>query len=210
MKTLFNFPLSDPYSVAPLNTIFIHQNSGPTPATTNAAVLNVGGANSIADWVFMELRTGTSGATTVQYTRAALVQADGVIVDIDGVSPFAFPNAVAGNYFISIRHRNHTGFRTANTDTVNSSTTFLNFTDNSIPLNGSFPLKTLTPTVSVMNSGDSNSDGSVDSLDPILWELQNGLFDDYLLNADYNIDSSVDSLDSINWETSSGVYEELD
>ena len=46
-------------------------------------------------------------------TRAAFVREDGLIVDVDGVSPVAFKGFAAGNYFITIRHRNHLGVRSA-------------------------------------------------------------------------------------------------
>ena len=60
-----------------------------------------------------------------------------------------------------------------------------------------------------MHGGDANSDGSVDAIDSVIWGTQNGLFDDYNLNADYNTDGSVDSIDSIIWENANGLYEEL-
>ena len=111
---------------------------------------------------------------------------------------------------MTVRHRNHIGFRTANTVAVSSSTPLLDFTNNSVLLNGAYPVTPVSPTVSAMNSGDSNSDGSIDSIDSIYWETQNGLFDDYLLNAEYNMDGSVDSIDTIIWETNNGKYQELD
>lgn len=210
LRTMFNFPISDPYSTSPLNLSFVHVNNGTNPATISPQVLNVSGNNAIVDWVFLELRNGPSGATSVQYTRSALLQADGDIVDTDGTSRVAFPNAVVGDYYVAVRHRNHIGFRTSNTISVNSGTPLLDFTNNSVPLNGAYPLTAVGPTVSAMNSGDSNSDGSIDSIDSIYWETQNGLFDDYLLNAEYNLDGSVDSIDTIVWETNNGKYQELD
>jgi len=42
-------------------------------------------------------------------TRSALLQEDGNIVDVDGLSPVTFNNVAAGNYTIAVLHRNHLG-----------------------------------------------------------------------------------------------------
>ncbi|MFZ4543656.1 MAG: fibronectin type III domain-containing protein [Saprospiraceae bacterium] len=209
MKTIANFPLSDPYSLVPYNTVYVHVNSGPV-ATTTPAVLAVSGDNSIVDWVFLELRSGTPGATTVVQTRAALLQKDGDIVSTNGVSPVSFTGLPA-SYYVAVRHRNHLGFRTENLIPLSNSVTNLNFTDNSVPLYGTFPTNTYaaSPPYATMISGDANEDGSVDSIDSIIWETNNGLFDDYHFTSDYNLDGSVDSVDSIFWEFNNGKYEDL-
>jgi hypothetical protein len=38
-----------------------------------------------------------------------LLQSDGDLVDVDGVSPVYFKNVDGGNYTVSVRHRNHLG-----------------------------------------------------------------------------------------------------
>jgi hypothetical protein len=209
IKSLANFPTADPYAtVGAFNGNYAHVNSGPT-ATVTPTVLATTGNNAIVDWVFVELRQGASGSTTVTATKAGLLQKDGDIVGMDGVSPLQF-NAIAGNYYIAIRHRNHTGFRTDATLALSNTATTLNFTNNSVTLYGAYPLVAASATVSVMNAGDSNSDGSIDAFDTIVWEIQNGLFDDYTNNSDYNMDGSVDAFDTILWELNNGKYQELD
>ncbi len=209
LLTAGNFPTSDPYATAAFNTKFTHVNNSVV-ATTTPTVLAVTGNNAIVDWVFIELRKDISGSISAVYTKSALLQADGNVVDTDGVSPVTFPNAPSGNYYVAIRHRNHLGFRTLNTVALSSTSPALDFTNNSVPLNGITPTVALTPTVSVMNGGDGNSDGSIDSSDSAIWELQNGGFNDYNLITDYNLDASVDSIDSTIWEINNGKYEELD
>lgn len=209
LPTLSNFPLSDPYKVAPLNANFVHVNNSLT-ASTSPLVLATTGNNAIADWVFLELRSGTPGTTTVVSTRAALLQRDGDIVDMDGISPVKFTGSVAGNYYVAVRHRNHLGFRTSNIFALNNTPTVLDFTNNSVALNGASPTIAITPTMNAMQGGDANSDGSIDAFDTIIWEQQNGLFDDYSNMSDYNLDGSVDALDSILWEINNGKFQELD
>lgn len=107
-----NFPSSDPYRVAPYNASFTHvANAGVETITDNAVVAaQTVAANNIVDWVFLELRDLTaSPGNTILQTRSALVQRDGDIVDIDGVSPVTFNNLADGNYILAVRHRNHLG-----------------------------------------------------------------------------------------------------
>lgn len=112
-------PTSDPYRTAPYNTInapatvaaFNHVNN-TISETANASVFAGQPVwnDNIVDWVFLELRSSTvSPGNTVLQTRSALIQKDGDIVDVDGVSPVTFNNVANGNYTIAIRHRNHLG-----------------------------------------------------------------------------------------------------
>jgi hypothetical protein len=209
VKTLANFPNSDPYSITPLNSSFSHV-ANPTVATVAPAVLNTQGNNAIVDWVFLELRVGPSGASTVTQTRAALLQKDGDIVDVDGVSPVSF-FGLPQSRFVAIRHRNHSGFRTDNPISLSPTPATLNFSNNSTPVYGTFPLTQIgTSNFYSMTGGDANYDGSIDAFDTISWEIENGLFDDYSNNSDYNMDGSVDAFDSIIWEFNNGKYQELD
>lgn len=207
LRVLYNFPLTDPYSAAPFSGKFIHVNNGAA-ASLNPNLLAAAGNNSLVDWVFLELRSATNAGSVVS-TRSALLQADGDIVDADGVSPVTFNNTTYGNYYLAVRHRNHLGIRTAAPISLGSTVSMVNLTNNSVPVHGNNPLKWIAPSLAVMHGGDANSDGSVDAIDSVIWGTQNGLFDDYNLNADYNTDGSADSIDSIIWENANGLYEEL-
>ena len=104
-------PLSDPYRSAPYNTSFFHVNNTATETAASTVFANKTAINdNIVDWVFLELRnTNSSPGNTILQTRSALIQRDGDIVDIDGVSPVTFNNFPLGNYVLSVRHRNHLG-----------------------------------------------------------------------------------------------------
>jgi hypothetical protein len=120
-------PLSDPYRTAAYSTKFVHKKNGATQTTT-PAILAVTGANAIVDWVFVELHSATNPATVVT-TKAALLQRDGDIVSSDdGVSPVLMDSVASGNYYISIRHRNHLGTMTATTRSLSATSTVVDFT----------------------------------------------------------------------------------
>jgi hypothetical protein len=106
-------PTSDPYSQVGgqyvSNTNFTRVANTPTETVTATAFNDqVIPADNIVDWVFLELRTAAA-PSVVEQTRSALLQRDGDVVDIDGVSPIYFKNVDAGNYVISVKHRNHIG-----------------------------------------------------------------------------------------------------
>ena len=108
-----NFPSTDPYRVSPYNAAFQHVNNIGIEGIINAGVVGVqpSPSDNIVDWVFLELRNTGSSPNSVLQTRSALIQKDGDIVDMDGVSPVTFNNLPDGNYVLAVRHRNHLGLR---------------------------------------------------------------------------------------------------
>ena len=209
LSTLPDFPLTDPYASQFLSGQFSHVNNSLLGAIS-PDLLNVSGNNAVMDWVFLELRKDVSGFIVPVYTKAAIMQKDGDIVSTDGITPVNFSGAPSGSYYVAVRHRNHLGFRTLDPIALSATATNLNFTNNSVPLNGTDPVYFLNPTTATMCGGDANSDGSIDAFDTIIWEIQNGLFDDYNYGADYNMDGSVDAFDSIIWGTHNGKFQELE
>jgi hypothetical protein len=114
-------PSAEPYTGM---TGFTHIGGGGE--TITPSVLAVTGNNAIVDWVFIQLRD-KNNASTVLATRAALLQRDGDIVDVDGTSPVTF-NIISDNYFVAIRHRSHLGARTASPVAIPNTATSLDFT----------------------------------------------------------------------------------
>ncbi len=97
-------PLQEPYTNL---TGFTHIGGGGNEQTT-AAVLAATGPNAIVDWVFLELRNADTPSQVVN-TRSALVQRDGDVVDVDGISPVVFGAPSDLEYYLTVRHRNHLG-----------------------------------------------------------------------------------------------------
>ncbi len=143
-------PVADPYTGL---SGFTHSGSGggETISTGVFGVFNVTNNDAIVDWVFVQLHDGVTG--TVLSTRAALLQRDGDVVETDGVSPVNMAGNAAGNYYVSVRHRNHLGVRSlSNIALAKTSTTVYNFTTG---LGQAFagavannPMAALTPTAS--------------------------------------------------------------
>lgn len=168
-------PMSDPYKfghpnfditarynhVPPNQPISQHQ-------IQDAAVLAVSGDNAIVDWVFVELRS-PDNATQILGTRSCLVQRDGDIVDLDGVSPVAFPNTSGTQFYVAIRHRNHLGAMcmpadiNQTIDFTSPNTAMFDFGEVSATLNytGLAQNKDVMPNYRALYGGDFNGDGIV-------------------------------------------------
>lgn len=88
-------PLLDPYGLG--------------ACITNPSVLLDYAENSIVDWVTVTLFDMDQNPI---FTRSALLQRDGDVVEIDGVSPITFPDVSPANYYVSVGHRNHLNIMT--------------------------------------------------------------------------------------------------
>jgi hypothetical protein len=194
------------------NLSFTHKNGGGGE-TVLPAIWAVSTDNAIVDWIFVELRHKTN-PTNILYTRAALVQKDGDVVDTDGVSPLYFNQASPNDYYIAIRHRNHFGFRTAGFYNLTATPTVLNFTSTTTPvaLYGINPLKTIG-TTRVLYAGDANRDGTVNAIDRnAYWRIQNGGTFNYLnTTADFNLDGTINAVDrNAFWRLNNSLVQQLD
>lgn len=103
-------PTTEPYTGMTGTPAFTHSGSGGGETVANTAFFST---NSIVDWIFVELRDAGTGA--VVSTRSALLKNDGSIVEPDaagtGVTPLSIGGNAPGNYYLSVRHRNHLAAR---------------------------------------------------------------------------------------------------
>lgn len=186
---------------------FTHRGGGG--GETRTANLAITGNNAIVDWIFIELRDKTNAAN-VLFTRSALIQRDGDIVDIDGTSPLGFP-APVDNYYIAFKHRNHLGFRPLSIQALSTTPLVLNFTNNSLTMYGNRPaLKQVVAGVYAMYAGDANHNGVVNSVDKnSFWRVQNGAIN--YLSSDFNLNGFVNAIDKNEyWLTNNSVIQQLD
>lgn len=114
-------PLTEPY------TGLLHPLIGGKGSKTSIDVLNNAGNDAIVDWMVVELRDPVLADSVVR-SRTALLQRDGDIVGLDGISSLMF-DVPAGNYHVAVRHRNHLGVMTATPIALSATSTSIDFTD---------------------------------------------------------------------------------
>ena len=125
-------------------------------ASTVASIPNT----SIVDWLLVELRSDTAGATKVA-GRAGFLKSVGTVVDTDGVSALRFTGLLPGNYYVVIRHRNHLAIMSAAAVALSGTSALYDFTTAQTQAYGTGPMAALTGGAFGMIAGDVNQDGVV-------------------------------------------------
>ncbi len=156
LRTLPSFPLTEPYTA--LGYAHVGGGGGETVAP---AVLAITGNNAIVDWVVVELRNAATPATILA-TRSALLQRDGDVVAVDGISPVSF-NLASGSYNVALRHRNHLGVMSGSAPALGPSTTSIDLTQVATTIYGTGPRKSVTGTfpTQALWAGDVTFNGEV-------------------------------------------------
>jgi uncharacterized repeat protein (TIGR01451 family) len=147
LRRLADFPLTSPY--------------GDGASISNSAVLTT---NAIVDWVLVELRDATTPAT-VSARQGALLQADGDVVGVDGVSALAFSGLGSNSYYVAVKHRNHLGVMTAAPVTLSVATAVVDFTNSATAVYGANAQRTLGGKQTLW-SGNANGNTNVISAGP--------------------------------------------
>jgi hypothetical protein len=139
--------------------------------TCNSSVFGLGGTSGIGaleddivDWIFVELRDKNNAATLL-YGRSALLQRDGDVVEIDGVSDLSVVIPY-DDYFIAVKHRNHLGIMSNSVISLHGSTTLVDFTNSGTPIFGNNSRVLLDNGSMALWAGDVNGDGQVRYLGP--------------------------------------------
>jgi len=145
-------PLVEPYTAAGYTHI------GGGGESISAARLQVLGANAFVDWVVVELRDPNNPAQRVA-ARSGLLQRDGSIVDVDGVSPLTF-DVPAGNYHVAVLHRNHLPVMTASPIALSTAVGTIDFTNPATATYGTNAQQNINGTM-VLWPGDANFNGEV-------------------------------------------------
>ncbi len=122
LRKMGYLPTSEPYSNMGYN---FATNGGSE--TVNPLVFQVEGPNAIVDWIVLEIRD-SSDHSTMSYSRAALLQRDGDVVDLNGVSRLTILNRPHGRYKVGVRHRNHLGVMSSNAVLLNHMNRSIDFT----------------------------------------------------------------------------------
>ncbi len=105
-------PYTHPMEFFDLSFIYEHTSGSEAQRFTEipdpATVFAVTGQNAIVDWIFIEVRS-PKDYTELLSTRSALIQRDGDIVDLDGISPVEIPGVRLDSAYVVVKHRNHLG-----------------------------------------------------------------------------------------------------
>ena len=152
LRTKGLVPTSEPYAaLGYAYTAFL--GSSTIPPTLLATT----GNNAIVDWVVVELRS-SANAAQVLFSRPALIQRDGDLVDLDGDGYVNFPSAV-GNYYVALRHRNHLSIMTGAAQNLAVTPNTIDFRLSSTACYGT-NARTAVGTVMCLWSGDANGTGN--------------------------------------------------
>jgi hypothetical protein len=140
-KIFLQGPLFNPATAGLMNDDLRSNDHLPTTspyadaATVVATVFNLGGTSGtgmqqddIVDWVWIEIRQANDNTKIVR-AQSALVQRDGDIVALDGISTVQL-NAAPTSYYVVVKHRNHLGVMSSSTVTlIESGNTTVDFTN---------------------------------------------------------------------------------
>jgi Pectate lyase superfamily protein len=127
LRHLGLIPSINPYGNGVYN-LFTNVNNSKQDSI-GANVLSITGPNAIVDWVQIQLRSKLD-SSVVLYTKSALVQRDGDVVSAkDGSSAVTWNGALADEYFVSIKHRNHIGIMLAQKIYISANAANLDFTN---------------------------------------------------------------------------------
>ena len=182
---LTDFPLSQPYNVAPWNYL------GSEIVTTVPS--------NVVDWILVELRDATAAATATAATRiarqAAFLMNDGSIRDLDGTSNQQFDNLIIQHsLFVVLWHLNHLGIMSANPLTLSGGVYSYDFTTGSTQAYGTGAQKEITTGIWGMYSGNGDANNTINTADKAgVWSPNAGKKE--YLNADFNRNGQVNNRD---------------
>lgn len=177
-------PFAQPFNAAPWNYEGTETmvNSFPTNTT---------------DWVFVTLHDSADPTKSIA-EKAALVDINGNIFDVESNEGVAFQNVPPGDYYVSIRHCSHLGVISNEPISIPNSTPY-DFTDTVDKAMG-FEQQSLRYGKYAMVSGDYDGNGIINNLDFNKWNQQNALVDEYV-TWDGDGNGVVNNLDFNLWST---------
>ena len=167
--------------------------------TVNTNVFNDGGSSGsgvssddIIDWVWVELRDEASSSTIVN-SRSALLQRDGDVVALDGVSSLPI-DGVNGNYFVAVNHRNHLGIMSLNPIALNVISTPIDLSSGTDSvLGGANAVVEVSTGIFAMYGGDFDGNEQVQNFDLSATVLLLG--GSGYSEADFNMNNQIQNTD---------------
>ena len=188
-------PNSQPYNLPPWNYNG-NENLGSGPNST------------MVDWVLVELRSASNPAQVVA-RRAAVLNNNGLLLNISGSEGVDFNNVDPGSYYIAIYHRNHLAIMSATPVSLSSNSALYDFTTAMNKAYGQNPMVELVSGKFGMYATDGNADGIVNTTDrDNVWLIQNGNMG--YLEGDFNMNSGV-TVHDVNqlWNLNNGAMTQV-
>lgn len=191
-------PPGQPYSSPPWNyvgTSLENSFAGPYHA-------------DVTDWVLVSLRS-TIHSGSEFFKAAGLLYKDGRIELIEPCS-LQLGGTTPTQGYVSIQHRNHIGIGSPYAVDFSSGILDMDFRiQQSYVTSAGFGQKRINPFTYAMYAGDGDQVSDVFSYDitgndNILWNLENGRFDNYSL-SDFNLDGDINAMDKILWSVNNGI-----
>lgn len=188
LRSMDLIPELEPFS--PLG--YTHVNGGGYEYLDLPALTTTGN-DAIVDWLLLELRD-KDDATNILASKTVLLQRDGDVVATDGVSIVEFPNVIADDYFISLKHRNHIGIRTATTYSLSNIMISIDFTNDPAIIEGTTNgIQDLGNGIYGLFSGDSDYNNQVQNTDKVETTIELGKAG--YLQSDIDLNGQVQNTD---------------
>jgi endoglucanase len=127
-------PSTTPYGTIPYTNGFILKTNA-APETITPSLLSATGNYAVVDWVLVQLRSA-SNKNIIVASKSALLLRNGLLAEAStGNTILEFLDVPNGDYYVSIKHRNHLGVLTRFPIALgNTANTLLDFTSTSLPL----------------------------------------------------------------------------
>ncbi len=159
LRTFGVIPTTEPFTALGFNLVNCSCDS------TTQSVLSATGNDAIVDWMLVELRLRSNQDSVLQ-SVAALLQKDGDVVDIDGVSAIKIPNLSADSFYVAVKHRNHLGVISTDIRSLTPIASTYDFSTNiSNTKGGNLGIKDLGDGYYALYSGDADMNGQVQNSD---------------------------------------------
>lgn len=133
--------------------------------TCETTIFDNTGRDAIIDWVWITLRD-KNDRTIILASQSALLQADGDVVDVDGISALEF-NLSSDSYYVAVNHRNHLGIMSDSTISLNTdSSTTVNLSNSASSIfGGSNSVVDMGNGIFAMVSGDIDENRQIQNTD---------------------------------------------
>ena len=141
--------------------------------------------DQIVDWVLVQLRD-ENDMVTILDQKAVLINKNGFLVNVEGHKELEFNSLPVGNYYIAIFHRSHLPIVSNAPHLFDNNAKLYDFTNAESTALGTAQQK-VKQNVSMMNVGDFDGNGVINSQDFNLWKQNSAAINVYLpADADGN------------------------